>query len=60
MSVRVFTKNVGIRTYRPVIFPAVARMCLCRTFGEECRLRVIENRVLREILGHKWQGATGD
>jgi hypothetical protein len=27
---------------------------------EECRLRVFENRVLREIFGSKWDGVTGE
>jgi len=30
------------------------------TLGEEFRLRVFENMVLRRILGRKWDGVTGE
>jgi hypothetical protein len=43
------SKNLKIKIYRNVILPVV--LYGCETFGEENRLRVFENRVLRKIFG---------
>jgi hypothetical protein len=46
---------MNIKTHRIIILPVV--LCGCETWSltlrEECRLRVIENRVLRTIFGSK-------
>jgi len=49
------SKNVPIKVYRTVIFPVVlygSETCSL-TLREECRLRMVENRVLRRIFGPK-------
>ena len=47
------SKNIKIETYRTLILPAVLYGCetWSVTSREERRLRVFENRVLREIFG---------
>jgi hypothetical protein len=49
------SKNVEIKIYRAIILPVV--VCECEacslTLREDHRLRVFENRVLREIFGLK-------
>jgi hypothetical protein len=49
------SKNINIKIYRNIIWPVV--LCGYETWSltlrEEHRLRVFENRVLREILGPK-------
>jgi hypothetical protein len=51
----VLSKNVKIKIYKTIILPVV--MYECETWslilGEEHRLRVFENRVLRRIFGPK-------
>jgi hypothetical protein len=53
LSSRLLSKNVKIRIYKTIIFPVV----LCGfetwslTLGEEHRLSVFEDRVLRRIFG---------
>jgi hypothetical protein len=47
--------NINVKEYRSKILPVVVYGCetWCLTLGEECRLRVSKNRVLRKILGPK-------
>jgi hypothetical protein len=49
------SKNLKIKIYKIVILPVVLYGCetWSLTFGEEHRLRVFENRVLRKIFGPK-------
>jgi hypothetical protein len=55
------SKNVKIRTYKTIILPVV--LCGCETWsltlGEEHRLRVFENMVLRRIFGPRRNEVTG-
>jgi hypothetical protein len=53
--------SVKIKIYRNVILPVVLYGCetWLLTFGEEHRLRVFENRVLRRIFGPKRYKVTG-
>jgi hypothetical protein len=48
-------KNIKIKIYKTVILPVVLQGCetWSLTLGEEHRLRVFENRVLRKIFGSK-------
>jgi hypothetical protein len=50
-----YKKNLKIKIYRTVILPVVLYGCetWSLTLGEEQRLRVFENRVLRRIFGPK-------
>jgi hypothetical protein len=54
LSSRLISKNVKIKIYKTVILPAVLYgwETLSLTLGEEHRLRVFENRVLK-IFGPK-------
>jgi hypothetical protein len=56
------SKNTKIRVYRTIILPVVLYGCetWSLTLREEQRLRVFENRVLRNIFGPKRDEATGD
>jgi hypothetical protein len=51
----IISKNLKIKIYKTVILPVV--LCECETWfltlGEEHRLRVFENGVLRRIFGPK-------
>jgi hypothetical protein len=53
--VRLISKNLKIKIYKTVILPVVLYGCetWSLTLGEEHRLRVFENRVLRRIFGPK-------
>jgi hypothetical protein len=55
LSTHLLSKNVKIRIYKTIIFPVVLYGCetWSLTLGEEHRLRVFENRVLRRIFGSK-------
>jgi hypothetical protein len=55
LSSRLISKNLKIKIYKTVIFPIVLYECetWSLTLGEEHRLRVFENRVLRKIFGPK-------
>jgi hypothetical protein len=48
--------------YRNIILPVVLYRCesWSLTFREECRLRVLQNRVLRRIFGPKRKTVTGE
>jgi hypothetical protein len=55
-------KNVKVKIYKTIILPVV--LCRCETWavilGEEHRLKVFENRVLRRIFGPKRDEVTGE
>jgi hypothetical protein len=55
LSSHLITKNLKIKIYKTVILPVVLYGCetWSLTLGEEHRLRVFENRVLRKIFGPK-------
>jgi hypothetical protein len=55
LSSRLISKNLKIKIYKTVILPVVMYGCETWSFtsGEEHRLRVFENRVLRRIFGPK-------
>jgi hypothetical protein len=55
LSSRLISKNLKIKIYRTVILPVVMYGCetWSLTLGEEHRLRVFENKVLRRIFGPK-------
>jgi hypothetical protein len=55
LSFRLISKNLKIKIYKTVILPVVLYGCetWSLTLGEERRLRVSENRVLRKIFGPK-------
>jgi hypothetical protein len=55
LSSRLISKNLKIKIYKAVILPVVLYGCetWSLTLGEEHRLRVFENRVLRRIFGPK-------
>jgi hypothetical protein len=56
------SKNLKIKIYRTIILPVILYGCetWSLTLREECRLRVFENRVLRRVLGPKWDEVTGE
>jgi hypothetical protein len=53
LSFRLISKNLKIKIYITVILSVVLYGCenCSLTLGEEHRLRVLDNRVLRRILG---------
>jgi hypothetical protein len=55
LSSRLISENLKIKIFRTVILPVVLYGCetWSLTLGEEHRLRVFENRVLRKIFGPK-------
>jgi hypothetical protein len=55
LSSSLLSKNIKIKIYRTIIMPVVLHGCetWSLTLREECRLRVVENRVLRRIFGPK-------
>jgi hypothetical protein len=55
LSSHLISKNLKIKVYKTVILPLVLYGCetWSLTLGEEHRLRVFENRVLRKIFGPK-------
>jgi hypothetical protein len=55
-------KNKKIMIYRTVILPVVLYLCetWLLTLGEERRLRVFENRVLRRLFGPKRDEVSGE
>jgi hypothetical protein len=56
LSSRLIPKNLKIKIYKTVILPVVlyGYETLSLTVGEEHRLKVSENSVLRRIFGPKW------
>ena len=61
LSSSLLSKNLKIKIYRTIIFPAVLYVCdtWSLTLREECGQRVFENRVLRRIFGPKRDKVTG-
>jgi hypothetical protein len=55
LSSRLISKNLKIKIYKTVILPVVlyGYETWSLTLGEDHRLRVFENRVLRKIFGPK-------
>jgi hypothetical protein len=55
LSSRLISKNLKIKIYKTIILPVVVYGCgtWSLTLGEEHRLRVFQNRVLRRIFGPK-------
>ena len=49
------SKNLKIKIYKTIVLPVVLYGCgtWSLTLREECRLRVFENRILRQIFGPK-------
>jgi hypothetical protein len=56
------SKDIKIKIYRTIILPVVLYGCetWSLTLREECRLRVLENRVLRIIFGSKKDKIKGE
>jgi len=56
------SKNLKIKIHRTIILPVVLYGCetWSLTLGEECRLRVSENRVLGRIFGPKRDEVIGE
>ena len=55
-------QNMKIKLYMTIILPLILYGCetWLLTLREECRLRVLENRVLRRIFGPKRDETTGE
>ena len=62
LSYSLLTKNVKLEVCRRVILLVIlyGHVSWFLTLGEERRLRVFENRVLRSIFGPKWDEVTGE
>ena len=62
LSSSLLSKNLKIKIYRSIILPVVWYGCetWSLTLRKERRLRVLENRVLRRILGPKGDEVTGE
>jgi len=62
LSSSLLSKNLKIKIYRSISLPVVLYGCetWTLTLREECRLRVLENRVLRRIFGRKRDEVTGE
>ncbi|KAJ4447245.1 hypothetical protein ANN_09249 [Periplaneta americana] len=62
LSSSLLSKNVKVRIYKTVILPVVLYGCetWTLTLRDENRLRVFENKVLREIFGAKRDEVTGE
>ena len=52
LSSRLLYKNLKIKIYKTIILPVVLHGCETRslTLTEDCRLRVFENRILRQTF----------
>ena len=62
LSSRLLSKNLKIKIYRTIILPVVLYGCetWSLTLGEERRLRVFENKVLRRIFEPRRDEVTGE
>jgi hypothetical protein len=62
LSASLLSKNINIKIYRSIILPVVlyGSEIWSLTLREERRLRVFENRVLRNIFGPKRDEVTGE
>jgi hypothetical protein len=61
LSCRLLYKNLKIRIYKTISLPVVLYGCetWSLNLGEEHKLGVFKNRVLRRIFGPKWDEVTG-
>jgi hypothetical protein len=61
LSYSLLSRNLKIKIYKTTVLPVVLYGCWTwsLTLREECRLRVLENRVLRRILGPRRDEVTG-
>jgi hypothetical protein len=61
LSSCLLSRNVKVKIYKTTILPVVLYGCetLSLTLGEEHRMRVFENRVIRRISGPKRNEVTG-
>jgi hypothetical protein len=62
LSSSLLSKNVKIKIYITIMLPVVLYGCesWSLTLREECRLRVLENKVLRRKFGPKKDEVTGE
>jgi hypothetical protein len=62
LSSCLLSRNVKVKIYKTIILPVVLYGCKTwfLTLGEEHRLRVFENRVLRRMFGPKRDEVTGE
>jgi hypothetical protein len=62
LSSSLLSKNLKIKIYRTIILSVVLYGCetWSLTLGEERRLRVFENRVLRKVFGPKRDEVRGE
>jgi hypothetical protein len=62
LSSRLLSRNLKAKIYKTIILPVVLYGCetWSLTLREENRLRVFENRVLRELFGSKRDEVTGE
>ena len=56
------SKNINVKIYRTITWPVVLYRCeTCSlTLREECRLRVFEKRMVRNIFGTKREDIAGE
>ena len=62
LSSNLLCRGIKIKMYRTIILPVVLYGCETWSLAlrEECRLRVLENRVLRTVFGLKRDEVTGE
>jgi len=62
LSSSLLSKAIMIKIYRTIILPVVLYGCetWSLTFREECRVRISENRLLREYLGLRGMSEKGN
>jgi hypothetical protein len=62
LSSSLLSKNVNIKIYRTIILPVVLYGCETWSLAliKECRLRILENRVLRRVFGPKRDEVRGE
>ena len=62
LSSGLLSKNLKIKMYRTISLPVVLYWCetWCLSLREEHRLRVFENRVLKEVFGPKGEELSGE
>ena len=55
LPTRLLSKNLNMKIYETIIFPVVlyGHKTWSHTLREEYRVRVLENRILRRIFGHR-------
>jgi len=62
LSFNLLCKNIKLKIYKTTILPVVSygSKTWSLTMGEERRLRVSENVVMRRMFGHKGDEVTGE